>query len=286
MTLVVALVVLLAAVTHASWNALTHSIKDELAALTLVGTGRAACGLVLVLFAPLPPVGAWPYLGASVLVHIGYQLVLIRSFRLGDFGKMYPIARGTGPIVVTVFAMLFLNERLHGWSALGAALAAAGLVGLALWGVRGESARPHGWAVAAAVTTGLAIAAYTVVDGVGVRACGPGDGFLGYVGWLMLLDGASIPGWALVMRRGGLVGRIRPSLARGWAGGCLSVVAYGLVLWSQTRAQLAPVALLRESSILVGAIIAKVFFKEPFGGPRLVAAGLMLVGIMLMLGVR
>ncbi|MER7990406.1 DMT family transporter [Streptomyces noursei] len=280
MTPLVVAAVLLAAVTHASWNAIAHGIRDQLLAFTLVGGGGALCGAVLACFTPLPAAAAWPYLLGSAALHILYQGLLMRSFRLGDFGQMYPIARGTAPLVVTVLAALFVHEVPSGWALAGVALASAGLVGLAVWGIRGSGSRPHWPAIAAAVATGLSIASYTTVDGLGVRAS---QTSLGYIGWLMLLEGLAIPVYALVTRRGRLAAELRPFALRGVAGGVLSVFAYGLVLWAQTRAPLAPIAALRESSIIVGAAIGTVFFKERFGLPRLAAAGLMVAGIGLML---
>lgn len=280
MSLAVALAVLLAAVTHASWNAMAHTIRDQLIAFTLIGGGATVIGAVLAVFAPLPASGAWPYLVASAALHTGYQTLLMRSFTLGDFGQMYPIARGTAPLVVTVLAVVFVGESLNAWQAAGVAVASAGLVGVALWGIRGSGARPHWPALLAALATGLSIAAYTVVDGVGVRASGTP---LGYIAWLMILEGLLIPGYALYRRRGELLEQVRPYAVRGLLGAALSMTAYGLVLWAQTRAPLAPVAALRESSIIVGAAIGAVFFKERFGGVRIVAAGVLVVGIGLML---
>ncbi|MFF8790311.1 EamA family transporter [Streptomyces sp. NPDC015125] len=280
MTPLVVAAVLLAAVTHASWNAIAHGIRDQLVAFTLVGGGGALCGLAMAAFTPLPAAGAWPYLLASSLVHIVYQALLMQSFRLGDFGQMYPIARGTAPLVVTVLAAVFVHEVPNGWGLAGVALASAGLVGVALWGIRGSGTKPHWPALLAALATGLAIASYTTVDGLGVRASGTP---LGYIAWLMILEGIVIPVYALATRRRQLLTELRPIALRGLAGGVLSVFAYGLVLWAQTRAPLAPIAALRESSIIVGAAIGAVFFKERFGAPRIAAAGLMVIGIGLML---
>ncbi|MFI1198977.1 EamA family transporter [Streptomyces sp. NPDC020883] len=291
MTPLVVAAVLLAAVTHASWNALAHGIRDQLLAFTLVGGGGALCGAALAGLTPLPAAGAWPYLLVSAVLHVVYQILLMQSFRLGDFGQMYPIARGTAPLVVTVLAAVFVHEVPDRWVLAGVTLASAGLVGMALWGIRdggtshaararGEGSRPHWPAIAAAVATGLSIASYTTVDGVGVRASGTA---LGYIAWLMILEGLAIPVYALATRRGRLAAELRPLALRGLAGGVLSVFAYGLVLWAQTRAPLAPIAALRESSIIVGAAIGALFFKERFGFPRVAAAGVMVVGIGLML---
>ncbi|MER5463097.1 EamA family transporter [Streptomyces sp. NPDC002668] len=280
MTVLVATAVLIAAVTHAGWNAIAHTITDQLVAFTLIAGGGTVIGAVLACFSPLPAAGAWPYLIASALLHIGYQALLMRSFSLGDFGQMYPIARGTAPLVVTVLAALFIGESLNGWQLAGVVLASAGLVGVALWGIRGSGTRPHWPALLAALATGLSIAAYTVVDGVGVRASGTP---LGYIAWLMILEGSLIPAYTLYVHRGGLLAKLRPYAARGLLGAVLSIAAYSLVLWAQTRAPLAPIAALRESSIIVGAAIGALFFKERFGAPRIAAAGLMVVGIGLML---
>ncbi|MBB5120068.1 membrane protein [Streptomyces eurocidicus] len=280
MTPLVAAAVLIAAVTHASWNALAHGIRDQLLAFTLVGGGGALCGAALLPFVPAVQGGAWPYLLASAVLHVVYQLLLMRSFTLGDFGQMYPIARGSAPLAVTVLAAAFAGEVPDAWQLAGVAVASAGLVGLALWGIRGSGARPHWPAITAALGTGLAIASYTVVDGLGVRASGSA---LGYIAWLMVLEGLAIPAYALATRRGRILAELRPHAARGLLGGLLSVFAYGLVLWAQTRAALAPIAALRESSIIVGAAIGAVVMKERFGAPRIAAAGLMVVGIGLML---
>ncbi|MEU2492209.1 EamA family transporter [Streptomyces sp. NPDC007883] len=289
MSVTVAAAVLLAAITHAGWNALAHAVRDQLVAFTLIGGCAAVIGAVTACFVPLPPGPAWPYLVASALLHVGYQLLLMRSFSLGDFGQMYPIARGTAPLVVTVLAAVLLDETLAPWQLAGVAVASAGLVGLALWGFRGGAtgsgarggdARPHWPALLAALATGLSIAAYTVVDGVGVRASGSP---VAYIAWLMVLQGVLIPAYACHRLRRSLLPRLRPHAVRGFLGAVLSLLAYGLVLWAQTRAPLAPVAALRESSIIVGAAIGTLFFKERFGGPRIAAAALMVVGIGLML---
>ncbi|MDF4251154.1 DMT family transporter [Streptomyces sp. WMMB303] len=302
MTPIVVAAVLAAALTHATWNALAHGIRDQLLAFTLVGSGGAVCGAALACFVPLPAAGAWPPLLVSAALHVVYQALLMRSFRMGEFGQMYPIARGTAPLVVTVLAAVFVHEMPDGWQLAGVLLASAGLVGVALWGLRGAGRSPETdageaasgsgeaasgpgagpqWpALTAAVCTGLAIASYTVVDGVGVRAAGSP---LGYIAWLMLLEGLAIPAWALLTRRRALVAELRPVALRGLLGGALSVLAYGLVLWAQTRAPLAPVAALRESSIIAGATIGALFFKERFGWPRTAASVLMVGGIALML---
>ena len=278
MTPLVAAAVLFAAVTHASWNAIAHQITDKLVGFTLIAGGGMLIGLAMVPFVAFPAAAAWPFLIGSALIHVAYYVLLMRSFRLGDFGQAYPIARGTAPLVVTLLAALFAHEVPDGWAAAGIAVSCAGLTGVALWGLRGS--RPNWAAIGAALATGLTIAGYTVVDGLGVRASGSS---LGYIAWLMAVEGVAIPAFAVYRWRGQLVPTLRPFAALGLLGAALSVLAYGLVLWAQTKAELAPIAALRESSIIVGAAIGAVFFKERFGAPRIAAAGLLVVGIGLML---
>ncbi|GGV38875.1 EamA family transporter [Streptomyces spectabilis] len=280
MTPLVAAAVLLAAVTHAAWNALAHHITDKLVGFTLISGGGALIGLLLTPFVALPHAGAWPFLLLSAVLHVGYYALLMWSYRLGDFGQAYPIARGTAPLVVTVLAAVFAGEVPGGWQAAGVAVCSAGLTGLALWGIRGSGRRPDWTALGAALATGVSIAAYTVVDGLGVRASGSS---LGYIAWLMLVQGTVVPLYAAWRWRGAFVGRVRPVAGLGLLGAALSVSAYALVLWAQTRADLAPISALRESSIIVGAGIGAVFFKERFGAPRMLAAGVMVAGIGLML---
>ncbi|MEV1078426.1 EamA family transporter [Streptomyces sp. NPDC050211] len=278
MTPLVTAAVLLAAVTHAGWNAIAHRITDKLVSFTLIAGGGVLIGLAMIPFVAVPAAGAWLYLLLSAAIHIAYYALLMKSFRLGDFGQAYPIARGSAPLVVTVLAAVFAHEVPDAWAATGIALSCAGLTGVALWGLRGR--RPDWAAIGAALATGLTIAVYTVVDGLGVRASGSS---LGYIAWLMVLQGTIIPAYAIHRWRRQTIALLRPSAALGLLGAALSVAAYALVLWAQTRATLAPIAALRESSIIVGAAIGAVFFKERFGVSRIVAAGVLVVGIGLML---
>ncbi|WP_328440203.1 EamA family transporter [Streptomyces sp. NBC_00444] len=278
MTPLVTTAVLLAAVTHAGWNAIAHRITDKLVGFTLIAGGGVAIGLAMIPFVEIPAAAAWPYLLLSAAIHIAYYALLMKSFRLGDFSQAYPIARGSAPLVVTVLAAVFAHEVPDAWAAAGIALSCAGLTGVALWGLRGR--RPDWAAIGAALATGLTIAVYTVVDGLGVRASGSS---LGYIAWLMVLQGTIIPAYAIRRWRRQTVTLLRPSAALGLLGAALSVSAYALVLWAQTKAALAPIAALRESSIIVGAAIGAVFFKERFGVSRIVAAGVLVVGIGLML---
>lgn len=138
MTPTVIVAVVIAAITHASWNAIAHHIKDQLASFTLISAGGLLVGALAAPFVPFPAAAAWPYLLVSAALHVTYMLLLMRSFTLGDFGQMYPIARGTAPLVVTVLAAVFVHEIPNGWQLAGVVVACAGLVGVALWGLKGR----------------------------------------------------------------------------------------------------------------------------------------------------
>ena len=272
--LTVTLAVLVAAVTHATWNAIAHGIKDQTLAFALIGVGGIIVAIPLVIVAAMPKPECWPYLLASIVIHIFYNLLLMRCYRLGEFGQVYPLARGTSPLVVTTLAAVFVHEHLAWPQIAGVTVVSAGLATLVLAG-----RRPSRAAFLAAVGTGLTIAAYTTVDGVGVRlSASP----VGYIGWLMLLESLCVPMFALIRRRDVLLKQPPRILLSGLAAGALSVLAYGLVLWAQTRGALAPIAALRETSVIFGAIIGTLIFREPFGRSRIAATVLVVTGILML----
>ncbi len=277
MTLPVVLVVLAAAVLHATWNALAHSSTDKLIGFVLIDIGCVACSTVLVLLAPLPDRASWPFLAASVTLEVGYQLTLLRAYRLGDFGQMYPLARGTSPWVVALLSVTVLGRHLPVGQLVGVITLSIGLLALTL--AQGMPSRRHLPALAAALATGVLIASYTVVDGVGVRHSGS---VLAYVAWLFLLQGVPLPLVVLARRRSRLLADLRPRWRQGLLGGVLSTAAYGLVVWAQATAppdSLPGIAALRETSIILGAVIGTLLFKESFGRLRTAASTTVLVGI-------
>ena len=272
--LIVTLAVLAAAVTHAIWNAIAHGIKDQTLAFALIGVGGTAAAIPLIIATALPRPASWPYLLASVAIHVFYVLLLMQCYRLGEFSQVYPLARGVSPLVVTILAAVLLHEHLALPQIAGVIVVSAALAFLVFGG-----RRPGRGAFLAAVGTGLTIAAYTTVDGVGVRASASP---VGYIGWLILLQSLCVPLFAAVRRRDVLLKQPRRILLSGLLAGALSVLAYGLVLWAQTRGALAPIAALRETSVIFGAIIGTLVFREPFGRARITATVLVVAGIVLL----
>ncbi|GII95459.1 DMT family transporter [Sinosporangium siamense] len=269
--------VLAAAVLHAVWNGLAHRVKDKLVVFTWINLACTGVAAVLVCFTPVPDAAAWPYIIASAVLQVIYQLLLLRSYQLGDFGQMYPIARGTSPLLVAVVSTTVLGQSLPAGDLAGVAVICLGLMGLTLAdGVPSRAALP---ALAAALGTGVVIAAYSVVDGTGVRHAGT---VAGYIAWLFLIHGPVLPliAWS---RRGRSFGaQLRPVWGRGLTGGFLSLLAYGLVVWAQSRGDLAAVAALRETSIVIAALIGAVVFRERLGRRRVAASATVLAGIVLL----
>jgi drug/metabolite transporter (DMT)-like permease len=275
LTPTVLLVVIGAGVLHAAWNAITKHLEDRLVAFALIDLVLAVAGGLALIVTGLPASAALGYVVASSVIHVGYVVGLMHSYRLGEFNQTYPIARGTSPLLVALGAYFFANEHLGGLPLAGVIVLAVGLMSLAL--SAGRLTRHQLPAIGAAIATGITIASYSLLDGIGVRRAG--DPFA-YAALLFLLQGFALPVVAVV-RRPLEVWRRPAVVTLGLLAGALSVVAYGAVLWAQVRAPLAEVAALRETSVIVAAVIGMLFFKERFGWPRALAATLVATGIIL-----
>ncbi|MEA2876148.1 MAG: hypothetical protein QOF14_1344 [Hyphomicrobiales bacterium] len=270
-------IVLVAAAFHASWNALIKIRLDPFLAIVLIAALAGIVSLPLLFFVPVPPLAAWPWLIASVITHVGYYIGLAGAYRSGDMGQVYPIARGTAPLMTAAGGALLVGENfsLIGW---------AGIIGLTsgvfLLSMRGGSDLAHlnRRAVGFALFTAVTICCYSLVDGIGARTAGNAHG---YALWLFVIDGAFITAIAIAWRGTSSI----PAMARFWKsgliGGVLSLVAYWIVIWAMTVAPIALVAALRETSVLFGTAIAVVFLKEPLRPLRIAAAMLIVLGIAL-----
>jgi drug/metabolite transporter (DMT)-like permease len=278
LTPLIVVVVIGAGALHASWNAIVKQVSDRLMAFAWIGVASAVTGGLVLVLTGLPAAAALWFAGASAVIHVGYNLALMNSYRLGAFNQTYPIARGTSPLVVAAGAYLLAGEKLSTTALLGVGTLAAGLISLAF--SSGRLSRADLPAVGAAVLTGLTIAAYTLVDGLGVRRAG--DPW-SYVALLFLLQGPPLTVAAIIRRpRAAWAGT--ETRRRGLLAGVLCVAAYGIVLWAQTRAPLAEVAAIRETSVVFAALIGVKAFGESFGTRRVaaalvIAAGIVLIGL-------
>jgi drug/metabolite transporter (DMT)-like permease len=268
-------VVIGAGALHACWNAIAKRVTDRLMAFAWIAAASMAVGGLVLAFAGLPPRQAVPFAITSAVIHIGYNLGLMNSYRLGAFNQTYPIARGTSPLVVAVGAYFLAHEHLGTVALIGIATLAAGLMSLAL--SAGRLTRGDLPAVGAAVLTGLTVAAYTITDGLGVRHS-PDP--LMYTALLFVLQGPPLLVAALA-RRPLAAWRDTGTMGRGVVAGLLRTVAYGIVLWAQTKAPLAEVAAIRETSVVFAALIGVTVLGEDFGRRRVVAAVVIATGIVL-----
>ena len=277
MTTFVFAAVLFAAACHAGWNAAIKRGLDPLATTVLISLGAGVVALVLVPFAGWPAAPAWPWVMASVVIHLIYFAALIESYRAGDMGQVYPLARGSAPLMTAALSPLVVGEAVGAVAFVGIAVLAAGVFLLSLRGGR-ELARINRRAVGFALLTAVTICAYSLVDGIGARRAGSANAYtvalFAGIGPVMLV-------YALARRGSGVIAVMGRHWVTGLAGGALQVGSYGIAIWAMTVAPIAIVAALRETSVLFGAVIAVVFLKEPLRLPRIAAAVMIVVGLVL-----
>ncbi len=282
LTAPIVLAVLFGALLHASWNALIKSGRDKQLDTALIHSLGFFLALPMLLYIGLPSATSWPYIATSTGIHLGYYIALAGAYRHGDLGLTYPVMRGSAPLLVALGSFTFIGERLSLVAWIGIAVVCAGVLTLGLsrsaLHVGDESQRRK--ALTFALCNAAIIALYTVVDGIGVRASGNA---LAYVAALFLFDG--IPYLLLVMWQ-------RPAAQRGAAlrymagrwklasvGTLASLGSYAIALWAMTRAPVALVAALRETSVLFAAVIGTLLLREPFGWQRAIGTVVVVCGV-------
>ncbi|HYP86169.1 EamA family transporter [Variovorax sp.] len=280
----IVLAVLFAALLHASWNALIKSGKDKSLDTALVHSIGFLVALPLLLHAGLPARESWPYLLASLVIHLGYYIALAGAYKHGDLGLTYPLMRGCAPMLVALGSLALIGEALSHRAWAGVAVLCAGVVtlGLARSAMHVDPSANRSKALAFALANAVIIAVYTVVDGLGVRVSGNA---VAYAATLFLFDG--IPFLLLVLWR--RPGRRREALAymKGrWpialGGAVASLGSYGIALWAMTHAPVAVIAALRETSVLFAALIGALWLREPFGLQRGAGTLLILAGVLVL----
>ena len=278
----VVLAVLGGAALHALWNALVKSSRDKAVDTALMHVLASLVALPLLLFWGLPHAPSWPFIAASLLIHVGYYFALAGAYEHGELGLTYPIMRGFAPLLVALASATFIGEApsAAAWIGIVGITLGVALVGLAHPG----QALHHGKALAFAFANAAIIATYTLVDGLGVRAeTAAGGDALRYVLALVVLDGLPYP--LLVWLRRSAEGRRRiVAYARQrWPlatlGGMASMGSYAIALWAMTRAPVASVAALRETSVLFAALLGTWMLKEKFGFQRALGTVVVVVGV-------
>ena len=269
--------VLLAALLHASWNALVKTGPDPLLSLASFHVTAALVAMPVIFQVPLPNTACVPFLAASVAVHWLYYGLLSSAYRVGDLSHVYPLSRGIAPLLIAAASALVAGEFLPGLTMVGIVLASGGIILLSF---------SHGlpWhhdpkPVLFGLGTGLSIAAYTVIDGLGVRHS---IDALSYISWLFVLEGATFGPFIYFLRRNQVIEHWRqrgPTLV---GGGLATAGAYGLVIYAMNHNPMAMVSALRETSVLMAVLIGALVLKEGYGKVRVSAALLVVGGVLIM----
>lgn len=268
MTTFTLLLVLFAALLHAAWNALVKGGSDKRFTATIITVGAALVALALLPLVEPPAVESWPWLGVSACLQVTYYFLLAQAYKHGDISKTYPLMRGSAPLIVVLASSPVLGEALTVGQYASVALIIVGILAMT---VRDASSRT---ATFFAMSNAIIIAAYTIVDGIGVRASGSAPA---YTLWLFLLTAVGMLMCSISKRRALLI-YARQNWKAGLTGGVGTMASYGLALWAMTVAPVAVVAALRETSIVFAMLIASYVLHEGVSRRRAMAAGLIVCG--------
>ena len=270
MSLTVFEIVLVAAVLHASWNAIVKAGKNTVLTMVLVTASAALWAVVLLPVLPSPSPESWPYIALSAALQIVYFALVARIYRIADMSQTYPIMRGAAPLIVALAGTLFLDEALSSPAWLGVCIICSGIL-IMLWS-GGKKSREG---LILALLNALVISGYTLVDGIGVRlSAAPAS----YTLWIFLITGASIGCWATLTQWSQTRHYLRLNWHLGAVGGLGTLVSYGLALYAMTQAPVAVVAALRETSILFSAVISWLILKEHITIVRCVSVCVIAIG--------
>jgi drug/metabolite transporter (DMT)-like permease len=277
MDLLVTLAVLSAAFLHAIWNAFVKTGDDQLISITGIAAGSTIVALFVFPFVVAPDMQSWPYIFASILLHVGYMIFLSQAYRYSDFSSAYPIARGTAPVLITAWSFIFLHDVLSTREM----LAVLGiLVGSMVFSTRKLGAVVNDRkALMYALLTALFIASYTVVDGIGVRLSGS---IGGYMVWMTAFEIVPLFIYTYARRGPKVFTALAHNAPKMLFASMMAVGGYWIILWAMTQAPIALVAALRETSIIIAALIGAFYFKEPSGKRRIVAAIIVCISVVIL----
>ncbi len=269
--------VLLAAALHATWNAIVKGSGDKLVSMTAVVIGHAPLALLAIPFSPMPAPSSWPYLLTGVVLHLGYQLFLARSYKVGDLTQVYPIARGIAPMLVALVSVLVLGVHLSSIELLAISAIGVGIMSLVF--VRGGDGLRNANAALMAVGTGCFIASYSIVDGLGAREAGTA---LGFYAWLSSINALALMGIMRVAKPGVVSEVMRKHVRFALLGGGASFIAYALAIWAFTQAPIALVTAVRETSIIFALFIGVFFLGERLNLLKVGATAMTIFGVLML----
>jgi uncharacterized membrane protein len=269
----VLLLVLAAAMMHATWNAIVKSGRDRMVDLTIVIVGAGLIALCFIPFVGVPDPAAWPWLAGSLITHIGYYIFLLAAYRHGALSRVYPIARGSAPLLVALGAIPLAGEIPDVSGMIGLALVTLGILALAI--ERGNMKGSEGRSVLFALLTGCCIVGYVLCDGMGVRASG---NWAAYIAWTFFIESIPMAAYCIHARKHLLIAHLRYDGLRGLFGAVIAGGGYAIAIWAMNLAPMAQVTALRETSVIFGALIGAFILKDRFGPKRIAAAVLVAAG--------
>jgi drug/metabolite transporter (DMT)-like permease len=273
LSLAVSFAVLLAALLHATWNAMIKGGRDVLLDTAAIVVGAGLVALPFLPLVPLPQPQAWPYIIASVVTHLAYYFLMVNAYRTGDLSLVYPLMRGVAPLITAVLGIFWLREMPATFAWAGMLLISAGVIALAL---RTADHSPSGKAVSFALANACVIAIYSIIDGNGARASG---NVWSYIVWLFVLDAIPFTLYMLVTRRRAFVQALWQRRRNGMIGGGLSAGAYAISVWAMTQAPVALVASLRETSVLFATLIGARLLNEKLTPRRWAGVAAVVIGV-------
>lgn len=269
--------VILAAILHASWNALVKSGADKTLSMAGVVFGHLPFAMGLLFIVPAPAPASYPYLLTGILLHFGYQLFLLMSYRIGDLTQVYPIARGSAPLIVAAVSVVVLGVELSGTELAAITLIGCGILSLSL--VRHNDGLRNSRAAVMALGTGCFIASYSLIDGLGAREAGTA---LGFYSWLAIGNALAMAVYLALTDPAVFRKLPTAGLRITVYGGSASFCAYALVMWAFTQSPIALVTALRETSIIVALLIGVFHLKEKLSLTKLVSAMTTMVGVIIL----
>ncbi len=276
MSTFVVMLALCAAILHAGWNAFLRSGADRFWTMTVMTLAMTIVAIPVALVLPWPAQASWPYLAASALFQLVYGLLLVAAYRHGELGQVYPIIRGSAPLLVTFAGFVFMGQVLLPLTMAGVMLVVIGIMLLSLGRGRATAS-----SMAFALATGVSIAGYSTVDAAGIQLSGHTGA---YITWVFLLPGPLMVIAFMVMRGGLSIDFKARETWKASAGGMVSLLSYGAVLIAYSMAPAGPVSALRETSVVFAVLIGYFFLGESLSAKRIaacvvVAAGAILIGI-------
>jgi len=277
MTTEVFVMVLGAAFLHAAWNALIKVNVDRLIMVAVMIISQLLIATSALPFVEIPPAESWPYICISTVIHTAYFVFLIKSYRYGDLSHVYPIARGSAPLIIAVVSVVIVGETLDSQATLSVVLIGFGIMSLTL--TRGTSGFSEPKAILYALGTGVFIAGYTIADGLGARFANSAHS---YIVWLNMFNGIPTLLLAIYLRKDRFLIQIRASWKPGVIAGAVSLLAYWIVIWATTLAPLALVSAVRETSMIFAVIFGVCFLKERLNLARLASTTITLLGAVIL----